>query len=294
MATTKRITKRKKETILDAINDLKPSDVVEEIGNLQNTLQSTLAGLSAQISSKVEQMRTVDEAIQIKETELTELYDIEREAMSLEDMKAKHTSEKEAWLKEAERRNDEWEQEEAEMERKFQRMQEEHNYTNARQIKQSQDDFNAETTRRRRDEEMRQDSLERQWKDRENELVIKEQKLAEIQTEINGFNDKLKSEISKAEAIVTNRLKKEYEHQMAILQKDIDAERNLHDTKISALDDTILNLNNQINDLQIQLSAARADVKEVTSAALQSASGHQAMQALQRVVDVGQNQTKNK
>jgi hypothetical protein len=58
MATTTRkttTTRKKKETtkILEAVNNLQPQVVIEEIGALQNTLQSTLAGLSAQITSKV-------------------------------------------------------------------------------------------------------------------------------------------------------------------------------------------------------------------------------------------------
>jgi hypothetical protein len=70
-----------------------------------------------------------------------------------------------------------------------------------------------------------------------------------------------------------------------MLKKDIESERVLNATKVSALDDTINSLQVQISDLNKQLAQSRTDAKEITSAALQSASGRQAMEALQRVTD---------
>jgi len=291
MATTTRkpTTRKKKETakILEAVNNLEPQSVIEEIGALQNTLQSTLAGLSAQITSKVEQMNKVDTAIAAKSEELEELYEIEKEAQSLDEVRARRAELDDDWNKKVAARQLQWSEEDEEREKACQRQDEEHAYMHSQRVKRSQEEYNTEIADRRRAEAIRVQELQRQWKEREDELAEKEQEFVDLKAQVDGFEDKLKAEVSKAEAVVGNRVKKDYEHQIAMLQKDMDAERTLHATKVSALDDTINNLEEQIGSLQVQLKAALQDAKEVTNAALQSASGRTAMQALQQVVDSG-------
>lgn len=285
MATTTKKTKKQSEKVLDVVSTLKPQTVIEEIGALQNTLQGTLAGLSAQISIKLEQMKNVDEAIVLKQEELNELYGIDAEALSLEEMREKHEQENCEWEKQCLARQAQMEDDEEERAKRWQREEEEHSYDIAQKKKRSQEEYNAEIAARRRAETIRQEDLEKQWKAREEIISAQEKDVVILKNQVAGFDDRLKAETAKAEAIAVSRIKKEYEHEVMMLKKDIESERILNSTKVSALDDTINSLQMQISDLQKQLSEARADAKEVTSAALQSASGHQAMQALQRVVD---------
>jgi hypothetical protein len=63
------------------------------------------------------------------------------------------------------------------------------------------------------------------------------------------------------------------------------AEGVLSNMKIAAHEKAIQGLHEQIKDLQIQLASARTDAKDVATQALQSASGRQVADALQRVVD---------
>lgn len=295
MATARKTsTRQKKETtkILEAVNNLEPQNIIEEIGALQSTLQSTLAGLSAQITSKVEQMNNVDSAISVKSEELTELYEIEKEAQTLEDLRIKRSEMDDDWNKKVTTRQTQWEEDENERKRKWLRSSEEHDYLHSQKVLRSQEEYNAEISEKRRKEAVRMQELERSWKEREDELGNKENEFADLKNKVAEFDDRLKTEVSKAEAIVGSRLKKDYEHHVAMLQKDMDSERTLSATKISALDESIENLEDQINDLKLQLKAALQDAKEVTNAALQSASGRTAMDAMQKVVDSGQSSTK--
>lgn len=284
MATTKK-TKKQSEKVLESVAVLKPQTVIEEIGALQSSLQNTLAGLSAQISTKLEQMRNVEEAIVLKEGELKDLYGIEAEAISLEEMRANCEAEEVDWEKKSVERQAQWDDDEEERAKRWQREEEEHTYDVAQRTKRAAEDFNIEVAARRRAESIRMEDLQKQWKTREDALLEQEKDVATLRTQVAGFDDRLKAELAKAEAIAVNRVKKEYEHEVVMLKKDIEAERMLNATKVSALDDTINGLQGQIADLQKQLADARQDSKDVTSAALRSASGHQTMQALQRVVD---------
>lgn len=294
MATATKKIKKQSEKVLDVVSTLKPQTVIEEIGALQNTLQGTLAGLSAQISIKLEQMKNVDEAIVLKQEELNELYGIDAEALSLEEMREKHEQEDSDWQKQCFARQAQLEDDEEERVKRWQREEEEHSYDMAQKKKRSQEEYNVEIATRRRAETIRQEDLEKQWKTREEIISTQEKDVVALKTQVAGFDDRLKAETAKAEAIAISRVKKEYEHEVMMLKKDIESERILNSTKVSALDDTINSLQMQISDLQKQLSEARTDAKEVTSAALRSASGRQAMQALQRVVDNQPSTSKSK
>lgn len=294
MATATKKIKKQSEKVLDVVSTLKPQTVIEEIGALQNTLQGTLAGLSAQISIKLEQMKNVDEAIVLKQEELNELYGIDAEALSLEEMREKHEQEDSDWQKQCFARQAQLEDDEEERVKRWQREEEEHSYDMAQKKKRSQEEYNVEIATRRRAETIRQEDLEKQWKTREEIISTQEKDVVALKTQVAGFDDRLKAETAKAEAIAISRVKKEYEHEVMMLKKDIESEKVLNSTKVSALDDTINNLQMQISDLQKQLSEARTDAKEVTSAALRSASGRQAMQALQRVVDNQPSTSKSK
>ena len=286
MATTAtKKTKKQSEKVLDVVSTLKPQTVIEEIGALQNTLQGTLAGLSAQISIKLEQMRNVEEAIVLKQTELNELYGIDAEALTLEEMRTQCEQENVDWEKRSVERQAQWEDDEEERAKRWQREEEEHGYEIAQKKKRSQEEYNVEIATRRRAETIRQEDLEKQWKGREEVLVSQEKEVVALKTQVAGFDDKLKADVAKAEAIALNRVKKEYDHEVLMLKKDIESERVLNATKVSALDDTINSLQVQISDLNKQPAQSRTDAKEITSAALQSASGRQAMEALQRVTD---------
>jgi predicted nucleic acid-binding Zn-ribbon protein len=70
-----------------------------------------------------------------------------------------------------------------------------------------------------------------------------------------------------------------------MIRKDMESERTLNATKVSALNDLVEGMQKQISDLQTQLSAARQDAKEIASSALESASGRRVSEALQRVVE---------
>lgn len=281
----KKIEATEAQAVLDNVKDMELTKVVSEIGNLQVSLQGTLANLSATITNKIQQVDQLDTAITLKEQRLQELHGIEKEAVSLDEMKAQKEEEARKWEKERDERNAQWDEEEEERAKMWQRAEDDFKYTTEQAHKKVQDDFEAQLSKRNREELLRAEQLQRSWTERENGLKAKEQEFTDLKAQVAGFDAKLKTEVSKAEAVLGNVLKKQYEHEMALLRKDAESEKNLSAAKISAMSDQMENLEKQIHDLQVQLAAARTDAKEVATQALQSASGRQVADALQSVVN---------
>lgn len=273
------------KAVLDAVKDLDLNTVVTEISGLQVSIQNTLAGLSATLTNKVQQLQQADAAIDLKEQRLTELFQIEKEAVSLDELKAQKVEEDMSWERKRLDRDAAWEEEAQERDKTWKRTEEEHHYSMTQAQKRSQDEFAALLSQNQRNEKIRQEALQKTWEDRDNALKSREKEFTDLKTQVDGFDAKMKAEVSKAEAIVGNSMKRQYDHEVALLKKDMESERNLNVVKITALEDTIDKLENQIATLQVQLAAARTDAKEVATQALQSASGRQVVDALQRAAD---------
>jgi hypothetical protein len=279
---------------VDTVKTLQAAEVIGEIGNLQVTVQSTLANISAEITGKLEQLHNTESAISSLEERLNELYQIEKEALSLEEMRAARAEEQVRFDKMVAARNEEWTEDEAARSKEWHRKEEEHEYEIRQKRQRFLDEFNAEVESHKRAERIRSEELAKGWAVREDALKARENEVADLKKEVEGFDAKLKAEVSKAEAVATNSVKKQYEHQIQLLQKDMESERNMSDAKIQALQIQVGQFLDQIKDLNAQLQAARNDAKEVTAQALQSASGRQVAEALSRVVDSGKDSGKTK
>jgi hypothetical protein len=272
---------KKTQSVLDAVKLLSPETIISEVGALQVSLQSTLANVSAAITDKIEKMKQVDEAISLKEERIVELYDIDQEALTLEDVKNRRSEEEAEWTRSREERRKVWSEEQAERNRIWQREQEEHAYLTTTEQQRKKEEFEAEVIRLKRDETLRSERLQKDWADREAELLERENELIELRDKVSKVDDTMKAEVAKAEAVLGNKLKRDYDYQIQLLDKDIQAERSLNNAKVESLNATISALSDQLEEAHRQLVAARQDAKEVTERALESASGRQVSAALQ-------------
>ncbi len=291
----KKIAAVEAEAVLASVKDLDLTKVVGDISTLQVQVQNTLAGLSATLTNKVQKMQDVDTAIGLKENRLSELFQIESEAVKIDDLKAQKMEEENEWEERRLERDATWAEQESDRQKAWKRAEEEHDYSLAQAKKRAQEEFEAEILRNKRSEQNRVEELNKQWATREEEIKSKETEINQLKSDVAGFDARLKTEIAKSEAIVGATLKRQFEHESALLKKDAESERALNQVKIQAMNSTIESLEAQITSLQTQLASARADAKEVATQALNSASERQVSVALQKVMDTqSQNPKANK
>lgn len=284
MSTVKKTSTSKSKqikSILDSVKSLTPDSIVAEVGSLQVSLQNTLANISANITDKIEKMNQVDDAINLKEQRIAELYEIEKEALALEEIRdLKSVEEKELDTKIAAKKKA-WQEEEEERNRKWKREKEEYEYVTSIENKRKIDEFQSEVILLKRDETLRSERLQREWQEREDILKSKETEFVELKNKVTNFDKNLQSEVTKAESILSNKLKKEYDYQIQLLDKDVNSERKLHEAQVASLNNVISNLSDQLEEVQKQLEVSRRDAKEVTEKALESASNKNVAEALQ-------------
>lgn len=285
MSTIKKTTNTSKskqaKQVLESVKSLTPDLIVAEVGNLQVSLQNTLANISANITDKIEKMNQVDEAISLKEQRIAELYEIEKEALTIEEIRELKLQEEKILEDKIAARRKAWQEEEEERNKKWKREKDEYDYATAFDHRKKIEEFQSEVINLKRDETLRSERLQREWEEREKELKSKEDEFVELKNKASNYDKNLQLEVTKAESILTNKLKKEYDYQIQLLNKDIESERKLHEAQIVSLNDVIGNLSDQLEELQKQLEVARKDSKEITEKALESASNKNVAEALQ-------------
>jgi hypothetical protein len=290
----KKIEQVETKNILDLAKGMELNKVLSDISGLQITVQNSLATLSAALTNKIQNMETIDTAIDLKESRLKELYGIENMAITLDDMKAQQIEEENKSEITRQERARTWMEEEEDRQKKWKREQEQWEYEQAHIRKKWKDDFDNEVVTAKRNESARQEMLQKNWTQRETDIKSHEQEFANLSKQVTEFDAKLKAEILKAENITSANLKREYEYQTALLKKDTESITHAEKIKNAAYELTIKGLEEQIRDLRVQLTQARLDAKEVASQALQSASGRQVAEALQKVVERPESTTKVK
>lgn len=292
MATTK--TKRKQieqneaRTVLETVKGIDLQTVLKDVTTLQLTVQKTLSELSATVTNKVQQVEHLDTAIELKDSRLQELHNIEREAVSLDDLRAQREDERLKWERERAEVYAKWGEEDADRAKKLKREQDEYAYNVQQEQKKAKDEFAAQVAQSKRDESVRAETFKREWEAKDAAIKAREQEFSSLQAQVAGFDQRLKAEVQKAEAVVGSVVKAKYEHEAALLKKDADAAKSLADMRIAALNEQIGGLQSQIEDLHTQLISARQDAKEVANEALKSAASRQLAETLQRVVTEGQ------
>ena len=278
---------------LDTVSKLDVGSVVSQIGSLQVDVQNTLANLSATITGKLGEVDNINKAIEAKKANLQELYEIDAEAVRLEEIKSQREAEDAQWNLDLARRDDEQRELAQDRNKAWKREEEEHNYAVKIRNQRVEEEYQATVAKNQRDEAIRQQTLDRGWADRENTLKAQEQEVVKLKDTVAGIDARIKQEVGAAEAIVGNRLKKQYEQDLALLKKDMDTATLLHKGQVASLEQTIANLSDQLDGLRIQLEKARQDAKDVTTQALQSASDKVASVAVQRMAET-QNQSGGK
>lgn len=281
----RRIEATEAAAVLDSVKGIDLNKAVAEVGTLQVTVQSALADLSANLTGKITSLTQIDQAIQLKEQRLKELHGIEDLAVTIDDMKAAREEEQRQWDAQRDDRQAEWDEEEAERAKARQRDEDQYKYETELARKKAKDTFDAEVAERQRAEAVRQDMLTKNWAERENALKGRETELADLKKAVSEFDAKLKTEVARETAIVTNTLKRQHEHETQLLKKDAETNAKVAEMRVASLERTITDLHAQIKDITAQLNAAREDARNVATQALQSASGRQVAEALQRVVD---------
>jgi len=280
------------EQVLESVKGLNLDKVTKDITSAQVEVQKTLASVSAQLIAQMEVLESVEGSIGLKRAELKQLQDIEATASTLDQLEEQIAKQRAAWQEEQDRQKRDAAEIRSERNKNWAREEEEHQYKTAQDHKKLSDSFQALLEKQEKANRDKQEQLEKNWAERESELKKREQELAELRAFKDNASEMIKKEVNGAVAGATNSVKKEYETKMALAAKDSELEKRLSDQQIASLNQNLAKQQQSLDELKAAVEQAQRDVKEISSKALDSASGRSTTEALQRLMEKDQSSGK--
>ncbi len=306
--------KEVKATVSKA-DSLSTEQISKSILSLKTDFNKTLNSLSDKLENEVSAYDAVVKAIDIKRNELTEFFDIEKEASSLaalieaqssrkiefaekleqekEELTAEIEEKKLAWDEEKKQHNELLKERQTEEKKNREREKEEYKYELDRERKLARDAFEDEKTKCEREIAEKKETTEKDLSEREKSVSEREDKIDTMQAEIDTFSGKLSEEVKKAVDEISAKLKSEAATTLKLTQKDFDAERNTLIAEASSFKSTVAMQQQQIKDLTSKLDKSYDEVKDMAVKTVEGISNNNRNNAELRAVIANQKKEKN-
>ena len=300
------IEERKIEEAVEVTDSLSTEGIVQEVSALKLEIGRLLGQLSDRLEEEVGKYRQVQQAVEAKEKELQEIYEIEKSALSLaalieaqqqkrQQTEAELAARKEELTREIETLRAEWEKEkqfheaeikerDADEQKRREREKEEYRYAFQREQQLAREQFEDEKARLEREIESRREQMEKELADREKAIVEQETELDELRKQVSAFPRELESAVKQAVKEAVQRVGSEAKNREELLKKEFDGERNVLNTRIEALEKTVAEQNEQIAKLSQQVEKAYSQVQDIAIKAIEGTSRSQPLTSLQQLM----------
>lgn len=136
---------------------------------------------------------------------------------------------------------------------------------------------------------------EKDWEEREKTISEKEKNYQEVKAKVQEFEARLEAEIKKAKEEGKGIGTYQGKVKADVRQKEIQGETQNYQLRIQALESTIANNENRINNLSKQLDSALKQVQDLAVKAIEGASNRSSFEAMKEVaLEQAKNQQKSK
>jgi len=296
-----------------AVADALTTDgIVRLVGELKTETGRVLGQVVAQLEQEVAKYDAVKKAIEAREKELAEIYEIQKTASTLTALLELQTTRKEEfeadmadrkanlemelaerkesltreiqtlrveWDAEKQRHQTELKERTAEDVRKREREEEEYRYVLARERQLDRDRYEAEkhrleTEQARLEQEIRsrKELADRELAEREQAVARQEQELAELRAKVERFPKELETAISREVKEALSRAELEAKYKTQLLQKEAEGEKNVFTARIAGLEQTVREQAEQIAKFNQQLEKSYLQVQNIALKAVEGSS----------------------
>lgn len=283
-----------KKQIVAVASQQTAHDIVNGLSQLKLSLTQSLEDIEEKLLREQKNLLTLQQAIAVQQKELEDLYAIGVNADSLAALlvaqkeKSAQFNQEMITLKalldeEMTEKRLHWKKEQLSMETlqkeqalqlKITREREEEAYLYQRDLARQKDQDAYFSTKASLEQALleKQTAFEHSFSERERLLKENEQRLAELNTAVEVFPERLKQTIEETEKSVSERLRFQYDYEAKLSHKEVEGERKLHQQMVAALENKILQQEAHIKQLTEKETQANSQVQEIALKAIEGAS----------------------
>lgn len=280
-----KIAQKRESEIIKAADALSSAGVTGKVSGLKTEIAKILDDLSLKLEDECSKYVKIKGAIAIKETELKEIFEIDKTAQTLAALIEAQLQSKKEFEEEAARKKEEFslqmqaefktredakkayeagiKERDAQDAKTRQREKEEYEYAFKREQQLAKYKFEDEKVKMEKELLVKKETAEKQLAEREKIVQEKEAKLAELQKRIDNFPKELDTAVTKTAKEVSEKLSQEAHNKDELLMKSFEGERNVLQAKADSLERTVKEQKEQIIKLSQQLENAYKKVEDI-------------------------------
>lgn len=285
------IEEKKVKIAVEIADSLSPESINKKIAELKFEFNSSLGTLTEKIEEEFNKFISVKKAVAAKESELQEIFEIQKSAQSLYALLEAQKIQKEEFIEEMESQKLEleteirekrslWEKEKSQKEIDAKereskesafrnRDKEEYLYKFQREQQLARDKFETEKASLSKDLIELKENAEKELAQREKSIVETEAELKELRLKTAAFPKELTVAIDKAVKDATERIIIEAKHKEALLLSTFDGEKKSLNIKIESLEKTIKEQNDTIIKYSSQLEKSYNQIQDIATKAVE-------------------------
>lgn len=305
MKPEERIEERNVSKAVDAADALFAEGVVKGVSDLRQTLGRILGQLSEKLEVEIDKYGQIKKAIDAKEKELVDIYEIQKNASTLTalveaqerrrdefeaDMEASRTTltreietTRADWDRDRKQREVETRERDAVELKKREREREEYRYAFAREQQLAKDEFADQTSSAEKVLTDKTARVEADLSARESAIKLREEEQSTLRQQVAGFPKELDAALIKAVKDALARAQVDGGAREELLRKEFQGERNVLTTRIASLEQTTKEQAEQITKLLAQAEKAYAQVQDIAVKAIEGSSGAKSLASLQQM-----------
>lgn len=255
------------------------------------SVSSAFDAVVTDLQDKIQQLQSINEAIQLKTEELEALHDKDAVLSTTADLLAKHEETKKRIAEELDELQKNYAFKRAELEKVFnesrleaekqrKREAEDHQYNLALARKKEQDAYDEKVRLRDQADRAKEEALTKNWQLREEALAAREAEYNKQKAENETFQQRVDTQVAKDVAIVGNKMKADHNVQVNQMNMSFEAEKKVLGMEISHLKATVDTQQKAIDSLNAQLKESREQQNALALKAMEVDSGKAALDAV--------------
>jgi hypothetical protein len=283
---------RKEQEIVQIADIVASDSVVKRVNDLKVEIGTSLSDITGKLEEETERYNKIKEAIDIKNKELQELFEIDNSAFTLaallesqKQKKLEFESEieqrkkliedeinltKAQWEKEKKEYLDQLEEQKKENEKIRKRQKEEYEYNFNREQEQKKSKLKDEIEQLTKNLEKKKEDFEKKVLEKEDELLQRDLAISErekivgdLHKRVDAFPKELETKVNQAVKEATDALKADAKKNEELIVKGFEGEKNVLMTKIESLEKVVDVQKKQIETLSKQLENAYSKVQDI-------------------------------
>jgi len=307
--------KKQTQATLKAVAHISSDAVIQQTTRLKQEVNKILLNLTDRLTTEIDRLDHLQLAIEIKEQELQEVYDIEHQAATLASLIEAHQQQKEALELDMARARDrlttemealraQWKKEKQEYEakgrerrerdaKKRKRQEEEYEYSFAQEQQRAQAQFAAQKASLDQEMQTLREQTERDIVQKGLDLAQREEEFTTLQAQVKEFPQRLETAAAEAVQENTEGLERTTRHQIELQENEWSGERRVLQTRIQSLEKTIKRQREHITKLTKQQDTAYQTIQKLTVKAIEGAGKAGSFNDLEKLLkEQGQKQAK--